>query len=165
MTRVRVWLARALGLLRIGRREAELSEEIREHLDLLAQEHVRRGLSPDEARVAARCDFGGVDQIKDAYREQRGLPLVETVAHDLQYACRTLRKSPGFAVAAVLSLSVGMGMNGAIFTALDAVLFRSLPVPEPQTLFAVAAPASDGAPTRFSYPVFEQLRQAAPPGS
>src|SRR5687768_10229675 len=74
MTRLRVLATRVISFLTRGKREAELNEELQAHLDLLADEHQRRGLSPAEARAAARRDFGGVDQIKEVYRDQRGLP-------------------------------------------------------------------------------------------
>ena len=97
-------LAAAFGR---GRHDARLNDEIRTHLDLLADEYVRRGMSPEEARAAARREFGGVDQTKEAYREQRGFMVVDDLVQDVRFAARMLWRSPLFGLTAVLSLSCG----------------------------------------------------------
>ena len=102
--------------------------------------------------------------------DQRGLPFVETIARDIRYALRTFRRSPGFVVAVVLSLALGIGVNSAIFTVLNALMLRSLPVRNPQELFialpqdAAGLPPAGPArsPLQFSYPMFERLRRSAP---
>ena len=169
MPGLRVFASRVLAVLTRRRRDADLNDEIQAHLDLLIQENVRSGMSVDDARAAARREFGGAEQIKEIYRDQRGLPFVETIVQDIRYAMRTFRRSPGFVIAVVLSLSLGIGVNSAIFTVLNALLLRSLPVPNPQELFIAwprdpaglpAGPARS--PLQFSYPVFEQLRRSAP---
>jgi hypothetical protein len=134
MTRLRVLLARVLGLVSGRRRDATLDEEIQAHLDLLTEEHCRAGLSKREARLAARRAFGGVEQIKETYRDQGGLPLIEVLVQDIRYALRMLRKAPGFAVLTILVLALGIGANSATFSLVDAALIRPLPFPNAERL-------------------------------
>ena len=109
---------------------------------MLTAEHVRRGMSLEETRYAARREFGGVEQTKETYREQRGLPFVDTLLQDLRFALRMLVKKPGFAVVAILTLAVGVGATSAVFSVVDRILFRSLPYPQDERLvsFGVMAP-------------------------
>jgi predicted permease len=127
MKRVRALLARVAALFATRRLDAELDEEIRAHLDLLADEHERLGLSPADARAAARRDFGGVAQLKETYRDQRGLAFVETLLQDLRYALRMTRRAPGFSLVIVAVLTLGIGVNSAMFTFVNALLFHPLP--------------------------------------
>jgi predicted permease len=167
MSGLRVILSRVLALFwRRGARDASLNDEIQDHLDLLADEYVRRGLAIDDARAAARREFGGVEQMKERYRDQISLPGLETTLRDLRYALRTFRRRPGFVIAVVLSLSLGIGLNSAIFTVLNAVILRPLPVRNPQELFLALpqdpdVPGTSRSALQFSYPVFERLRGAA----
>jgi predicted permease len=155
-----------MALFGRSRREAELSDEIRAHLDLLADKYVLRGMSPRDARAAARRDFGGVDQMKEQYRDQRAFPLVDTVTQDVRYALRSFRKSPGFVAAVVLSLAVGIGANSVVFTALNALMLMSLPVGNASELFHLTSQSTNAAaavaPARFSYEAFTEFRRAAP---
>lgn len=129
MTRLRVWLARAWGAITGGRRDAELAEEIAAHLDLLAAEHEARGLSPDAARLAARREFGGVDQVRVRCRDARGVPIAEAFAQDLRHAARGLRRQPGFALGALVTLALAIGCTTAIYSLVYGVLLRPLPYP------------------------------------
>jgi predicted permease len=131
------------GLARLGelvsrrRIEREAQDEIRHHLDLLAEDFERRGLPRDEARRAARRAFGGVDQTVEAVRDRRGVRALDTLARDARTAARALVRTPVFAVAAISTLALGIGVNVAIFTIADAVLVRPLPYPEPGRLIAL----------------------------
>jgi predicted permease len=154
-----------------------LDEELRAHLDMLVEENVRRGMSFEEARYAALRSFGGVEQAKGEYREQRGLPMIETLLQDVRYAFRMLAKSPGFTAVVILSLALGIGANTAIFGLIDAVMLKMLPVRQPEQLMLLnwvskghsyAIQGYDGSDyedkmgrdvgTSFSYPIYRAIR-------
>jgi putative ABC transport system permease protein len=137
MTWLGRFCSRFLALFRKSRLEDELSAELQSHLEALTDENIRRGMSPVEARYAARRDFGGVEQTRELYRERRGLLWIDNCLQDVRFAFRMLAKRPGFTFVAVLTLALGIGANTAIFTVVHSVLLQQLPFPKADRLAIV----------------------------
>src|SRR5487761_900140 len=124
---IRILLSRFTAFFGGKKLDNDLDEELRTHIDFAVEENIKRGMSEQEARTAALRKFGGVTQVKETYRLQRGLPFMETLTQDVRFALRQLWKSPGFAFVTVLALSLGIGAASAVFSVIDAVLIRPLP--------------------------------------
>ena len=136
-----------------------MDDELRFHVDQYADDLVRTGVPITEARRRAGVEFGGIGARKEDIREALGLRLLDEVTGDLRYAIRQLRQSPAFTVVAVVSLALGIGANTAIFSLLDAVLFRTLPVKNPQELYYLAHGSGPQVQTSSNYPLFERYKE------
>jgi len=134
MERLRIFGARLRGRFRRRQRDADLDAELSAHLEMLTEENIRRGMRPAEARYATRREFGGVEQTKQLYREQRSIQLFDALLEDLRFALRGFGKRPGFALVAILTLALGIGSTTAVFSVVDRILFRSLPYPQDDRL-------------------------------
>ena len=130
---MRVWLTRVAALFRRSQ-DGDLDEEIRTHLRMAVDENRRLGMSQSDALRAARLSFGSVDGTIEACRDQRGVPVVETILQDLRFALRSLLNRPGFSLTVVSTLGLGIGATALMFSVVKAVLIEPLPYPEPHQL-------------------------------
>jgi len=159
---VKEQFARLWGSFKRRRFEREFDAEVEAHLAFLTERFVRQGLSRDDARYAAIRQFGGVTQTKNELRDRsRFLPL-EAVLQDSAYLLRQLRKSPVFAIAAILTLAIGIGANTAIFSLVDQLVLRLLPVQDPQRVVALVGLGDFYGDNQginpMSYPMYEDIR-------
>jgi macrolide transport system ATP-binding/permease protein len=146
------WL-RLLDVFVRGRREHRLAAEIQSHLDLLIEEHMARGLSREDATLAARKSFGGVDQVKERYRDQRGLPLLDVLLQDVRFSCRLMRKNAAFSLTAAGSLALSIGALTLAFAAVNAIVFKPLPIADPASVYFM-----QNGNVGWSYPDYRDLR-------
>ena len=166
MGSLREWIHRLFGTLRFGRRDADLDDELRLHLEMAADDAARRGLSPDEAARAAHIRSGQLASAMDAMRDQRAWPWLDALKLDVVFSLRHLNQRRTVTGAAILSLAVTIGATTSAFRLVDAVLLRPLPVAEPGRLFSVGAGRHDHQNQPefrddFDYPTFQQYSQAA----
>jgi predicted permease len=166
---IRAFLSGLSGLFGKARKDRELDAELASHLQMQMEENIRRGMSPEEARRDALLKSGGLEPAKEACRDRRGFPVLETTMRDLRHTLRTLGRSPGFTTVVVLSLALGIGANTAIFTLLDQLMLRLLPVKRPEQLVMIwpigSNLGSNQGSRSSSYPMYQDLQQRAQPFS
>jgi putative ABC transport system permease protein len=141
----------------------ELDEELLAHIEFAFEENLRRGMSPRDARRGALLKFGGVTQIKESYRRQRGLPFLDALIQDMRFGARQIMHAPGFSLIAILTLSLGIGANTAVFTLTHALLLKTLPVRDPGELVRLAmdlsATEKDGHNAPLNLPIAEFIER------
>jgi len=157
---MRATLVRLVSIFDRDRLDRELAAELESHLAMHIDDNLRSGMTAAEARRQALLKLGGMTQVTQRYRERRGLPLLENLVRDLRFAARMLYRNPGFTAVAVLTLALGIGVNTAIFSVVNAVILRPLPFPEPSRLVMVWATNLEAGRTEdvASYPDFADWR-------
>jgi predicted permease len=169
---LREMLRRCMSFLDHRRLDSELDQELESHIESAVEDNIRRGMTREQARMTALRRFGGVTQIREAYRIRRDLPFLTSFGRDVLYATRRLRSSPGFTLVVIATLGLGIGANAAIFTLVEGFLLRSLPVADPSSLYRIGDRNTccfhgnfeypDGDFDLFSNDVYRRFRQAAP---
>jgi predicted permease len=165
LRRIRAWFFRIAGIFREERCERELAAEMESHLQMHIDDNLRAGMTAQEARRRALIRLGGVEQTKEAYRQRRGLPMLETFLQDLRFAARMLRRNLGVTVIVVLTLALGVGANTAIFGLVNGLLLQRLPVPAAEQIAALVIQSGDSSlgALGFSYPQFVEFREQTAP--
>jgi macrolide transport system ATP-binding/permease protein len=158
MKSLRRFLSRMSHFVTRRRDDERLREEIEEHIALQTAENLRAGLSPVEARRQAMLKFGGVEAMKQDYRAERGLLLIESLLQDVRYAIRSLRRAPGLTGFVVITLALGIGMTSGTFSMVDALIFRPYPVPNPSAVVTLVSTTHDSSFDDFSYREYLDIR-------
>ncbi len=159
MKTLRSWTIRLGGLFGKARREKAMAEELQSHLAMHIADNLRAGMTPEQARREAMLKLGGLESLKEAYRDRSTVPFLEHLAMDVRFTFRQLRKNPGFAATAVLVLALGMCASIAIFAFVDAALLKPLPYEDPLRIAAVTETAPGFARANLSYPDYQDWKR------
>ena len=159
MNWIRISVSRLAAPFGSRKLDRALEDELRSHIDLATEDNIARGMTGQQARRAALRSFGGVTQTREAYRRQRGIPMLETLIRDTNYALRQLRRNPGFTAIAILTLALGIGVNIAIFSIVNGILFSSLHVQQENRVLELGLQQKDASwLSSFSVPEYRDLR-------
>src|SRR5712691_3446513 len=158
---LRIFLRRLAALFHRGRLEDDMDADLGSHLEMAVERNLRKGMTAADARREALLSLGGVEQTKESYRDQKGLPMIETMLQDLRFGFRMLRRSPGFSILAILCLTLGIGANAAVFSWVEGILFRPYPLVSHQERLVAVGGTSRDEPrgTPLSWPDFEDLQR------
>ncbi len=157
MTALRLLLSRIASLASGRRMDDRLDEEMASHVEMATEDLIARGLTPVEARREALKQFGGMTQTREAHREVRGFAVLDALVQDLSYTVRSYSKSPGFTVVALVTLSLAIGANTAIFSLLNALVLRDLPVRDPDSLVQMTTLNRASEEDYLTFPMFQAL--------
>ncbi len=159
---IRTLAKRLIVILRKRRFERDLESELRFHIEMETEQNLGRGMDPQEARQAASRSFGGIQQMKEEYRDSGGLPVVESLIQDLEYAVRSLWQRRGFTLVVILVLALGIGGTSSVFTLIESTLINDAPYQNAEQLVELVSIGDvDGIERRVSYPDFEDWREQA----
>ena len=151
--------SRVRALFAAPQLDRDLDDELRSHIEMETEENLRRGMTPAEARRRALLEFGGVTQTAEIYRETRAVAWVEALLQDIRYALRGFRRAPGFTAVAILSLALGIGVNTTLFSLVNMLILRPLPVQDPAQLVTFSSQQKGNFPMpAFSYPEYRDIR-------
>ena len=153
MTAIRSIVSRIAALFRRRELDERIDDEMRFHVEMETEQNMRRGMSEREARRQALIESGGVEQVKEAHRDIRGLPFLESLIQDLRFALRSFRRDPGFTATVLVTLALGIGVGTAVFSVVNALLLQPLPYEDPDrlvTLWRVNDRDADGTRTPLS---------------
>jgi predicted permease len=159
MPKVRAFWIRLCGIFNPRRNEGDFDAELESHVAMHTEDAIRAGLSYEEARRQALIRLGGAEQTRQAVRERRGLPWLESLLQDIRFGLRVLYRNPGYTTIAVLTLALGIGANSAVFTVAEAALLRSWPAREPDKLVRLMSTTPQGSSQNFSYPDYLDLSE------
>jgi putative ABC transport system permease protein len=155
-SRFNSWLK---AMLRRSRMESEMDAELRFHIETYAEDLMNRGVAREEALRRARLEFGGVEQVKEEVRQAQGVHVLESLLQDLRYGTNNMRRTPGFTAITILTLALGMGATTAIFSAVNPILFESLPYPRASRIMMIWDYGTDGLRSRVAFHTYRELAE------
>jgi hypothetical protein len=155
-SRVRSWVR---ATLRRSRMESEMDAELRFHIDACAEDLILSGVAREEAMRRAQVEFGGIERVKEEGREARGANVIESLVQDLRYGASNMLRTPGFTAITVLTLALGIGATTAIFSAVNPILFESLPYPNAGQIMMIWEFGREGSRSRVAFHTYRELAE------